>query len=164
MFHVSRAGEIIGELEYGAIRNALIDGRLTIDDWVWQQGYAEWKPILEVFPTTDLTAEEQAMQWARQQSRDEPCLIPDRRPGEEPATKKQLDYIRQLVISIDEASIRDLGKWQASSLIEQIIRAKAAFTAEKMPEMREKFFAEDEYASTIRAPETFRRRCGLGDI
>lgn len=50
--------------------------------------------------------------------------IPPRGPGEEPLTKKQFDYIVALTTEIDREQIRGLGKWQASSLIDQIRKAK----------------------------------------
>ena len=46
--------------------------------------------------------------------------IPDREPNEGPATQKQIDYILHLADKISEKDVRQLGKWQASSLIDQI--------------------------------------------
>ncbi|MDB4524166.1 DUF3072 domain-containing protein [Akkermansiaceae bacterium] len=55
--------------------------------------------------------------------------FPDKMDGEEPATAKQLAYIRDLV----EGNVElppDLGKWQASSLIKQIKKEKEDYQAE----------------------------------
>jgi len=44
--------------------------------------------------------------------------IPRKKPGEEPATQKQLEYLRQLA-PFKESDLKNLGKWQASYLIDQ---------------------------------------------
>ena len=49
--------------------------------------------------------------------------IPDREPGEQPATDKQIDYLRHLA-DFDEAELAKLGKWQASALIDQLTEAR----------------------------------------
>ena len=46
--------------------------------------------------------------------------LPERGATEGPATTKQLDYIRHLAPNIGEEDLRQLGKWQASSLIDQL--------------------------------------------
>lgn len=142
-FYVSRGGEVLGEFESGAIRRALADGRLTRDDYIWQQGFTQWESILAFFDAPKSSpATEAAMDWAKEQTTEEPFMLPDRQPGEAPATAKQLDYIRQLVVSIDEEQLQQLGKWQASSLIDQLKQAKASFTAEKTQEAKRMFFGE----------------------
>lgn len=78
--------------------------------------------------------DDDAVEWARKQSKKLSVDIPDRKPGEEPATQKQKDYIRALVISIDEQQLNGLGKWQASALIEQIKTEKKSFTNELVSE------------------------------
>ena len=45
-------------------------------------------------------------------------MVPDKEPGEEPATEKQIAYIKNLTSEIDLPD--DFGKWQASSLIDQL--------------------------------------------
>jgi len=44
--------------------------------------------------------------------------IPRRGPDEEPATKKQLDYLRRMA-HFKESDLEELGQWQASLLIDQ---------------------------------------------
>lgn len=78
--------------------------------------------------------DDDAVEWARRQSKNLSVDIPDRQPGEEPATQKQKDYIRALVISIEEAQLNGLGKWQASALIDQIKTEKKSFTNELVSE------------------------------
>jgi hypothetical protein len=52
--------------------------------------------------------------------------LPEREEDEEPATAKQLAYIRHLApdIELKHGSLQDLGKWQASALIDQIKEEK----------------------------------------
>jgi hypothetical protein len=65
-----------------------------------------------------------AYQWLQKQSRDVVFDLPDKRPDEAPATKKQKDYIRGMTSVIDEDALADLGKWQAADLIDQIKHEK----------------------------------------
>jgi hypothetical protein len=51
--------------------------------------------------------------------------VPDKEPGEEPATEKQIAYLKRLADSVQLPA--DLGKWQASALIDQLKRAKGEF-------------------------------------
>jgi hypothetical protein len=76
----------------------------------------------------------EAMAWANKQTTQVNLDIPVRMPDEEPATKKQKDYIRSLVLEIDEQQVNSLGKWQASALIDQIKIQKEIFTDEKAQE------------------------------
>jgi len=47
--------------------------------------------------------------------------IPDREDDEDPITKNQLRFIRQLAPNMEvNGGLESLGKWQASSVIEQI--------------------------------------------
>jgi hypothetical protein len=66
--------------------------------------------------------------------------IPEREEDEEPATKKQLAYIRHLApgIELTHASLEDLGKWQASALIDQIKEEKEQFEADVKQEIWER--------------------------
>jgi hypothetical protein len=52
--------------------------------------------------------------------------IPEREEGEEPATQRQLAYIRHLAsgIELTQGKLEDLGKWQASKVIDQIKEEK----------------------------------------
>ena len=63
-------------------------------------------------------------QWAAKQSTSKNFELADREPGEPPATKRQIEYIRHLVRSIDEKQLMRLGKWQASALIDEIKNTK----------------------------------------
>jgi hypothetical protein len=76
----------------------------------------------------------EAERWAKQQAKEVRFDLPDRQPGEEPATQKQLQYIRALVRTIDETELAKLGKWQASALIDQIKSEKDTFTQEAVEE------------------------------
>jgi hypothetical protein len=73
-------------------------------------------------------------QWAAKQSMSMKFKLVDREPGEPPATKRQIEYIRHLVRSIDEKQLMKLGKWQASALIDEIKNAKEQFTEQKVKE------------------------------
>ena len=46
--------------------------------------------------------------------------LPERGPSEESATEKQIEYIKHLAPNIKEREVRQLGKWQASSLIDEL--------------------------------------------
>ena len=75
-----------------------------------------------------------ATEWIKKQSKQMETEIPDRQPGEPPATQKQKDYIRALVLEIDEKQLDSLGKWQASAFIDEIKYQKKVFTDEKAKE------------------------------
>lgn len=72
--------------------------------------------------------------WAKKQTKQVSFDIPDREPGEEPITEKQLAYIKHLLLQVDESELRKLGKWQASSIIDQSKAAKKQFVDEKVLE------------------------------
>jgi DNA-directed RNA polymerase subunit M/transcription elongation factor TFIIS len=55
---------------------------------------------------------------------------PDREPNEPDATYKQIAYIKKLTENIDESVLVELGKYQASHLIDLIINEKAKLTDE----------------------------------
>lgn len=47
--------------------------------------------------------------------------IPDKVPNEDPATTNQIQYIKKLAPNINiNGGLETLGKWQASSIIDQI--------------------------------------------
>lgn len=54
--------------------------------------------------------------------------IPDRGIDEEPATAKQIAYLRNLC-EMPESDLQGLGKWQASYVIDEILRVKKANNA-----------------------------------
>ena len=61
--------------------------------------------------------------------------IPDREPNEEPATEKQLDFLRHLA-TFDESFLQTLGKWQASFLIDKVKETKEDLRAGRLPKKR----------------------------
>lgn len=80
------------------------------------------------------------MDWAKQQRKTVGFDVPDKQPYEQPATKKQLDYIRSMLRGADENVLRGLGKWQASALLDQIKTERGIFTEEKLGEYRTRGF------------------------
>ncbi len=58
--------------------------------------------------------------------------IPEREEDEEPATEKQLAYIRHLAPGTkpEHGGLEDLGKWQASAIIDQIKEEKEQFESD----------------------------------
>lgn len=58
--------------------------------------------------------------------------LPDREPLEDEITEKQFNYILHLCIDIDPDQVRQLGKWQASSLINQLKTAKELMTEQDL--------------------------------
>ena len=79
-----------------------------------------------------------AVEWAKKQQKEITLSPPDREPGEEDLTQKQLDYIRHLVPDIDLDFVRSLGKWQASAIIDEIKYQKEKFTEELIDESTQK--------------------------
>lgn len=65
---------------------------------------------------------QRGLEWAKQQAaqREHSFQVPDRQDGEAPVTAKQLEYIKQLASQIDLDTVRGLGKWQASALIDHL--------------------------------------------
>ncbi len=59
----------------------------------------------------DHREEEELRDWVEKQSLDLNITFPDREPNEPPATKRQIEYIRHLVRSIDEETLEDLGNF-----------------------------------------------------
>jgi hypothetical protein len=83
--------------------------------------------------------QKKAKEWVRGQSKTTSISVPDRMDGELPITEKQVDYIRSLAKEIDMDYVRSLGKWQASSLIEQILEMREEFTEETVAKAKKKF-------------------------
>ena len=73
---------------------------------------------------------EKAVEYARKQKKSVSIDIPERGPDEEPITEKQLGYIMHLAPNLDEEEVKTLGKWQASSVIDQIKSQQDIFTDE----------------------------------
>ncbi len=65
--------------------------------------------------------------------------VPERQKDEEPATEKQLAYIRHLApgAKSEHGELEDLGKWQASALIDQIKEEKERFESDVEEEIWE---------------------------
>lgn len=75
-----------------------------------------------------------ALDWIHQQTATSRFSIPDPIPGDEPASPKQIVYIRSLVQHIDENALQGLTKHQAISVIEQIRIEKKKFSEQKAVE------------------------------
>ena len=73
-------------------------------------------------------------EWLEKQKKEFTFTAPDREPGEEDLTQKQLDYIRHLAPGVDLNFVRTLGKWQASAMIEELKYQKEKFTDELVAE------------------------------
>ena len=66
--------------------------------------------------------------WAKKQSTEARIDLPEREPDELPITEAQIKRIKKIVIDIDEKGLLELGKKQASALIDQIQVEKETFT------------------------------------
>ena len=72
------------------------------------------------------------LEWAKEEARkrDHAFAPPDRQPGEEPITAKQLAFIQQLATSIELDKVQNLGKWQASALIDHLMATRSVQSSE----------------------------------
>ena len=70
------------------------------------------------------------LEWAKKQSKEMKFTLPEREPGEPPATETQIRYIKTMSKDLDEGEIRKLGKKQVSALIDQIKGERDVFTDE----------------------------------
>ena len=77
---------------------------------------------------------DKALEWGAKQQETFHLEVPDREPGDEPATDKQIAYIHDLVKGIHGLDFNSLGKKQASALIDAIKAEKDRFTEEKVQE------------------------------
>jgi hypothetical protein len=77
---------------------------------------------------------EKALAWAKTQDETFHLDVPDRESGEELATPDQLKTIYDLVHKIEGSGMANLGRKQASFLIEEIQKEKAQFTEKKVRE------------------------------
>jgi hypothetical protein len=75
---------------------------------------------------------QRGLDWAKQESlkRGHAFSTPERQPGEEPITSKQLAFIQQLATNIELDKVRNLGKWQASALIDHLMATRDAQSSE----------------------------------
>lgn len=72
-----------------------------------------------------MTISDEEREWVESQKKSVDLTLPEKKPNEEPATEKQINYIRHLTKSIEIPD--DLGKWQASFLIDKIKHAQDEF-------------------------------------
>jgi hypothetical protein len=70
------------------------------------------------------------LEWAKKQSKLVNFTLPEREPGEPPATEAQIRYIKTMSKDLNEGEIRKLGTKQVSSLIDQIKLEREMFTDE----------------------------------
>jgi hypothetical protein len=75
---------------------------------------------------------DKAVKWGARQEETFHIEVPDREEGEDPATQKQIDSIRNLVKGIQGGDFDTLGKKQASTLIDAIKEEKDRFTERKV--------------------------------
>jgi hypothetical protein len=68
---------------------------------------------------------EKEREWVESQKKSVDITFPEKKPNEEPATEKQINYIRHLSKGIELPD--DLGKWQASFLIDKIKHTQDEF-------------------------------------
>ena len=73
---------------------------------------------------------EKATEWAKKQSKEVKIDLPEREPGEPPATQTQIRYVKSMSKDMDEEEIRKLGTKQVASLIEQLKHEQEMFTNE----------------------------------
>lgn len=75
------------------------------------------------------------LDWASKQHTDVTIALPDDLPGADPASFKQLQYIRHMVRAIDERTLQTLTKAQACTLIERIAQERRGFAKLKAEEI-----------------------------
>jgi hypothetical protein len=80
----------------------------------------------------------EAIEWSKAQEETFQLHVPDRTPGELPATSDQIEAIQGLVHSIAGTDLTSLGENQATYLIDEITREKAQFTERKIHEYLDK--------------------------
>jgi hypothetical protein len=73
---------------------------------------------------------ERELEWAKKQSKEMKFTLPEREPGEPPATETQIRHIKTMSKDLDEDTIRKLGTKQVVSLIDQIKLERDVFTDE----------------------------------
>jgi hypothetical protein len=77
---------------------------------------------------------DKALEWSKAQEETFQLHIPDRKPGEPPATPGQIATIHDLVRSISDSDLTDLGSNQAEFLIQEIKLEKDRFNERKVHE------------------------------
>jgi hypothetical protein len=81
---------------------------------------------------------QQELEWAKKQSKAVKIDLPEREPGEPPATQTQIRYVQSMSKDMNEEEIRKLGTKQAASLIEQLKLEQEMFTKELVAETVER--------------------------
>ena len=77
---------------------------------------------------------DKALEWGRKQQETFHFEIPDKEPGEEPATQKQIDDIHNLVKGVEGLDFASLGRKQAAAITDAIKAEKDRFTDRKVQE------------------------------
>ena len=72
----------------------------------------------------------QELEWAKKQSKEVKIDLPEREPGEPPATQTQIRYVQSMSKDMDEEEIRKLGTKQVAALIQQLKLEQEMFTNE----------------------------------
>ena len=80
----------------------------------------------------DEESRKRGLEWAKNQLQKKQHSFepPDRQPGEEPITAKQIAFIQQLATNIELDKVRGLGKWQASELIDHLMAVRDSASGE----------------------------------
>lgn len=80
----------------------------------------------------DEESRKRGLEWAKKQLQNKQYTFepPDRQPGEEPITAKQIAFIQQLANNIELDKVRGLGKWQASALIDHLMAVRDTASGE----------------------------------
>lgn len=104
-----------------------------------EKRYQQWKTdeLKESPPPVGMSVAEwhATLDWASTQHADVTIALPDDLPGADPASLKQLQYIRHMVQAIDERTLQRLTKAQACILIERIAQEKRTFAKMKAHEV-----------------------------
>jgi hypothetical protein len=97
--------------------------------------------------------EEEFIERAKERRKRIELTIPEREEGEEPATEKQIAYLKHLAPNLRGHDLSGLGKWQASSLIDDIKAQQELFSEELADEYREELL-EDYSEETKKSKST----------
>lgn len=118
--------------------SAMIDAYISANPDA-EKHYQQWKAdeLKGGPPPIGMTVAEwhATLDWASKQHTNVKIALPDELPGADPASFKQLQYIRHMVRAIDERTLQTLTKAQACTLIERIGEEKRAFAKLKAAEI-----------------------------
>ena len=79
---------------------------------------------------------DEAVKWVAKQKETFRLEVPDREPGDQPATQSQIQKIHELVQGISGLDFASLGRKQASAVIGAITAERDRFTEQKVQEYR----------------------------